>query len=104
MRPDARTTAKRYRLARKVAAPALRRLGLVGEVTAADPEQAARDLCAAVQPELSALDRRILQLSMLPVYVVHDEYMFIRVLQLFEITFALLAARASRGGVRARRP
>jgi hypothetical protein len=34
MRPDARTTAKRYRLARKVAAPALRRLGLVGEVTA----------------------------------------------------------------------
>jgi tryptophan 2,3-dioxygenase len=98
MRPDARTTAKRYRLARKVVAPTLRRLGLVGEVTAADPEQAARDLCAAVQPELSALDRRIMQLSMLPVYVVHDEYMFIRVLQLFEITFALLAAEL-RGAV-----
>jgi tryptophan 2,3-dioxygenase len=98
MRPDARTTAKRYRLARRVAAPALRRLGLAGEVIAADPEQAARDLCAAVQPEQSALDRRILQLSMLPVYVVHDEYMFIRVLQLFEITFALLAVEL-RGAV-----
>jgi tryptophan 2,3-dioxygenase len=98
MRPDARTTTKRYRLARNVAAPALRRLGLAGEVTAIDPERAARELCATVRPELSALDRRILQLSMLPVYVVHDEYLFIRVLQLFEITFALLAAEL-RGAV-----
>jgi tryptophan 2,3-dioxygenase len=98
MRPDARITSKRYRLARRVAAPALRRLGLASEVTAADPEQAARELVAAVQPEMSALDRRILQLSMLPVYVAHDEYMFIRVLQLFEITFALLAVEL-RGAV-----
>jgi tryptophan 2,3-dioxygenase len=98
MRPDTRTTTKRCRLARNVAAPALRRLGLAGEVTATDPEEAARALCAAVQPELSALDRRILQLSMLPVYVVHDEYMFIRVLQLFEITFAMIAVEL-RGAV-----
>jgi tryptophan 2,3-dioxygenase len=98
MRPDPRTTTKRYRLARRVAAPALRRLGLAGDVTATDPEQAARELVAAVQPEMSALDRRILQLSMLPVYVAHDEYMFIRVLQLFEITFALLAVEL-RGAV-----
>ena len=98
MRPDPRITIKRYRLARRVAAPALRRLGLAGAVTATDPEQAARELCAAVQPEMSALDRRILQLSMLPVYVAHDEYMFIRVLQLFEITFALLAVEL-RGAV-----
>ena len=98
MRPDARTTTKRCRLAHRVAAPALRRLGLAGEVTATDPEQAARELCAAVQPELSALDRRIVQLSMLPVYVMHDEYMFIRVLQLFEITFAMIAVEL-RGAV-----
>jgi len=98
MRPDSGITSKRYRLARRVAAPALRRLGLAGEVTSSDPDQAARELCAAVQPEMSALDRRILQLSMLPVYVAHDEYMFIRVLQLFEITFALLAVEL-RGAV-----
>jgi tryptophan 2,3-dioxygenase len=98
MRPDPRITGKRYRLARRVAAPALRRLGLAGDVTATEPEQAARELVAAVQPEMSALDRRILQLTMLPVYVAHDEYMFIRVLQLFEITFALLAAEL-RGAV-----
>jgi tryptophan 2,3-dioxygenase len=98
MRPDARTTTKRCNLACKVAASAHRRLGLAGEVTATDPEEAARELCAAVRPEQSALDRRILQLSMLPVYVVHDEYMFIRVLQLFEITFAMIAVEL-RGAV-----
>jgi tryptophan 2,3-dioxygenase len=100
LRPDARTTTKRCRLARRVAAPALRRLSLAGEVTDTDPEQAARELCTAVRPEMSALDRRILQLSMLPVYVMHDEYMFIRVLQLFEITFALLAVEL-RGAIHA---
>jgi tryptophan 2,3-dioxygenase len=41
-----------------------------------------------------------MQLSMLPVYVSHDEYMFIRVLQLFETTFALLAVQL-RGAVHA---
>jgi tryptophan 2,3-dioxygenase len=40
---------------------------------------------------MSAYERRVLQLSMLPVYVSHDEHLFIRVLQTFESTFAMLA-------------
>lgn len=98
MRPDASIRTKRFRLAGRTAAPALRRLGLAGEVTAVEPERAARELCVAAEADRSALDRRILQLSMLPVYVAHDEYLFIRVLQLFETTFALLAVEL-RGAV-----
>jgi tryptophan 2,3-dioxygenase len=93
MRPDARTVQKRCRLALRVAMPALERLERAHEVTADDPVPAARELCTAVQRELTLPDRRALQLSMLPVYVSHDEYLFIRVLQLFETTFAMLAVQ-----------
>jgi hypothetical protein len=34
---------------------------------------------------------RALALSMQPVYIVHDEYLFIRILQAFEVTFAAMA-------------
>jgi len=34
-----------------------------------------------------------LRLSMLPVYTVHDEYLFIRCLQMFEVTFGAVAAK-----------
>jgi tryptophan 2,3-dioxygenase len=100
MRPDASTVTKRLRLAGKAAAPAVRRLGLAAATDVADPERAARELCAAVRFDNSALDRRILQLSLLPVYTAHDEYLFIRVLQLFETTFALMAVQL-RGAVHA---
>ena len=33
----------------------------------------------------------MLLLTLLPVYTVHDEYLFLRVLQRFETTFALIA-------------
>lgn len=91
MRPPPHITEKRCRLAVRVATPVLQHLGLAGKISSSDADQAARQLCAAVLPDLSLQDRRILQLSMLPVYVVHDEYLFIRVLQMFETTFALLA-------------
>ncbi|HEX6870556.1 MAG TPA: hypothetical protein VF163_05610 [Micromonosporaceae bacterium] len=100
LRPDPRTVAKRYRLAMHAAAPALRRLGLAVSVSATGPEPAARQLMLAVAPEQSALDRLILRVSMLPVYVMHDEYLFIRVLQLFETTFATIAVQL-RGVVQA---
>jgi tryptophan 2,3-dioxygenase len=44
-----------------------------------------------VEDTLDGNDRRVLQLSMLPVYVVHDECLFIRVLQSFETTFSRIA-------------
>ncbi len=53
----------------------------------------AAGLVAAADADLGADDRRMLRLTMLPVWTAHDEYLFIRVLQAFETTFALLAAR-----------
>ncbi|QBD77052.1 tryptophan 2,3-dioxygenase [Ktedonosporobacter rubrisoli] len=91
MRPSPSLTTKRCRLAVQIVKPALQRLGLVDESTPADPYLAACKLCVTVLPILSTQDRRMLQLSMLPVYTIHDEYLFIRVLQAFEVTFALLA-------------
>lgn len=92
MRPDARTVQKRCRLALRVAKPALARLGHGGRVTDEDPVEGAAQLWEFVEAELlDAHERRVLELSMLPVYVSHDEHMFIRVLQSFETTFALLA-------------
>jgi tryptophan 2,3-dioxygenase len=99
MRPDARTVAKRCRLAGAAAAPALRRR-FPSTRRANDPGEFARDLCEVVRADMSDLERRTLRLSVLPVYVAHDEYLFIRVLQLFENTFALLAVRL-RGAVAA---
>jgi tryptophan 2,3-dioxygenase len=102
-RPPVDLPGKRYRLGLKVATPALYRLGLgaagtaenpggqVPRITVADLADSVRRLCAVVDGELSPDECRTLQLSMLPVYLSHDEYLFIRVLQLFETTFTLLA-------------
>ena len=95
MRPTPSTVQKRCRLALRVALPALGRLGLGHEVKAEEPEAAARELCQAVQATLTPVERRTLTLSMLPVYVLHDEYLFIRVLQMFETTFAMLGVQIS---------
>jgi len=100
MRPDARTTAKRCRLGLQVAGPAARRLGLVEGVDVADPIAGARRLWASLAADLLPAERRTLQLTMLPVSLIHDEYQFIRVLQSFEATFALIAVQLH-GAVRA---
>ncbi|MEV7024467.1 tryptophan 2,3-dioxygenase [Kitasatospora sp. NPDC093558] len=92
MRPDARLVEKRCRLAVRVAAPALARLGHGGRLTAADPAGQAAQLWEFADRELlDPYERQVLKLSIMPVYVSHDEHMFIRVLQTFETTFALLA-------------
>src|SRR5664279_141024 len=97
--PDTRTLAKRTRLAMRVAMPALQRLGLSRDGTGtepynvvdADPGGVARRLCMSLRPETTPQESMILRLSVLPVYVLHDEYLFIRVLQLFDTTFGLVA-------------
>jgi len=91
MEPDARTVNKRIRLATRAAMPSLARLDLASAVFDPDPQRGARQLCAAVNSGLTEGDRLILQLSAMPVYVLHDEHLFIRVLQMFEATFAVLA-------------
>jgi len=93
LRPDTRTTAKRCRLGLQVVGPAAQRLGLAEGVDVADPVAGARRLLANLADDLSLAERRTLQLTMLPVSLVHDEYQFIRALQSFEATFALIAAQ-----------
>jgi tryptophan 2,3-dioxygenase len=56
--------------------------------TVEEPGEVAERLCSSAPPEQA----RLLSLSMQPVYIVHDEYLFIRVLQAFEVTFAAMAA------------
>jgi tryptophan 2,3-dioxygenase len=93
MRPDARTTAKRCRLALQIAGPAARRLGLSVGADVDDPIAGARRLWANLAADLSPAERRTLQLTMLPVSLIHDEYQFIRVLQSYEATFAVIAGQ-----------
>jgi tryptophan 2,3-dioxygenase len=95
MRPDERTVGKRYRLGLRAAEPSLRRLGLGADLSSPDPAVAARALCVAVTDDMTEREQRVLRLSNLPVYVAHDEYMFLRILQSFEATFALIAVRVS---------
>jgi tryptophan 2,3-dioxygenase len=91
MRPDARIVAKRCRLGMRAVGPALARLGLAVDATVSDPLTAARHMCRVVAEDLRPAEARTLRLTMLPVSLVHDEYMFIRMLQSYETTFALMA-------------
>ena len=93
MRPNARTTAKRCRLVLQLAGPATRRLHLCDTIGVADPISGARQVWANVAADLTSAEHRTLQLTMLPVSLVHDEYQFIRILQSYEATFALVAAQ-----------
>lgn len=91
LRPDPRTVAKRCRLGLQVLDTCLRRLGLPESMPGADPVASAREACPRAEESEDEQLRTALRLSMLPVHVVHDEWMFIRVLQSFETVFALIA-------------
>lgn len=93
LRPDERITAKRCRLCLRVLGTRLGMLGITREELSASPIASARRVLAAIEPTITAAERRTLELSMLPVDIVHDEYMFIRVLQSFESTFGLMAVQ-----------
>lgn len=94
MRPDLATTIKRCRLGLIAARSATTRLGLMPEAVG-DLLLEAREFCSNIDATLSRQERDTLRLSMLPVYIIHDEHMFIRVLQAFEATFAVLAVQLS---------
>jgi len=91
MRPPAATTAKRLRLGVRAVTPAIRRLGLPVADPADGAEPAARPMWQAVAADARPEELRTLRLSILPVYVSHDEYMFLRILQSLETYFAALA-------------
>jgi tryptophan 2,3-dioxygenase len=89
-RPDNSILAKRLRLGLRAVEPMSSRLGIHLPDYAKDPPGQARVLCKFAERDRTPAEGRALSLSDLPVYVVHDEYMFIRVLQSFECTFAFL--------------
>lgn len=92
-RPDERTVTKRLRHTLSGTAPARRRLGLADDDPTAPPREAAARMLELVAGDQTAAERQVLRLSILPVATEHDEYLFLRVLQAFEATFAYLAAR-----------
>ena len=93
LRPDARVTAKRCRHALRVSLPALERLGIDVAIDPDDPIATALRVSRAVMADATPLERRTLQLTAIPVSVVHDEYMFIRSLQAYETIFALIGVQ-----------
>ncbi|WP_368052539.1 tryptophan 2,3-dioxygenase family protein [Micromonospora sp. HUAS LYJ1] len=90
-RPGPALVAKRCRLGVRAVASARSRLGLGGAVTEQDPVAAAVALHRLAVTGRDPARERVLGLSMLPVYVSHDEYLFIRVLQAYECVFAGVA-------------
>jgi tryptophan 2,3-dioxygenase len=95
MRPDLTVIAKRSRLCLRVLGSRLAALGMSKADLTGDPVTAARRACMAIAATITPGEERMLQLSMMPVDIIHDEYMFIRVLQSFESAFALIGVSLS---------
>ncbi len=93
MRPDTAIYKKRVRLGLNSARFAIERLGLPVDPAASAFEAEAESLCDIVFDMLTAEETQALMLTMQPVYTVHDEYLFLRVLQAFETNFAWMAVR-----------
>lgn len=93
LRPDARITAKRCRHALRAMLPALERLGIDVDVDPDDPLATAHRVQRAALAGATPAERRTLQLTAIPVSLVHDEYMFIRALQAYETVFAHIAVQ-----------
>jgi len=93
LRPDTRGVAKRCRHALRAMRPALERLGLCTGLDGSDPAAEARQVCREVAAGMTPEEERRLQLTALPVSLVHDEYMFLRALQAYELTFALVGVQ-----------
>jgi tryptophan 2,3-dioxygenase len=89
-RPGPALVIKRCRLGVRAVAPALARLGMAEAVGAHAPTTTAATL-HAVARDLAFPGDPPLRLTMLPVHVTHDEYLFIRVLQGYECLFAGVA-------------
>lgn len=100
MRPPRNVVGKRIRHGLRAIQPALARLALDREVTDDEPVDRAQQVSALVRTDMSSAERRVIELSILPVYTMHDEYLFLRVLQTFEATFWMLAMHL-RGAVAA---
>jgi len=89
MRPDARIVTKRCALGLLVLRPAMERLGLEAGTDGEGAIEVARELMSRVDATHTAEDERMLAVTLLTVSRVHDENLFVRVLQSYETSFAL---------------
>ena len=108
LRPDARIVGKRCALGLRVLRTALTRIGIPAETGIDDAIASARILCARFEAEQTGEERRMLAVTLLTVYTAHDEHLFVRMLQCYETSFALVsvqlhaAINAARSGDAAR--
>lgn len=93
MRPSRASVDKRCRHGLRALRPALERQSLEHAGVGRDGSNAIDEVCAAIRADMSAIEERTIDLSLLPVATVHDEYLFLRVLQSFETTFSLIAVQ-----------
>ena len=93
LRPDSRLTGKRCRHALRAILPALERLGIDVAADPDDPMITAHRVYRTVLAGATPAERRTLQLTAIPVSLVHDEYMFIRALQSYETVFAQIGVQ-----------
>jgi tryptophan 2,3-dioxygenase len=91
MRPARELVIKRIRHGLRAIQPALARMALGRGLRAADPIDQARRVCGLVRADMSFAEQRSIELSVIPLSTMHDEYLFLRMLQTLEVTFALLA-------------
>ena len=97
MRPGMRIALKRCHHGLRAIRPALIRMGFVVSADEAFFERdkngrrnditTARKICTDVRKDMSTSEKRALKLSLIPVYTLHDEYLFLRTLQAFETNF-----------------
>ncbi len=92
-RPEVDLTAKRIRLVLRAMTPALERTGFCQTKSDKIGARTGDRIRQAVNKELSMRESRAVDISLLPVYVVHDEYLFLRVLQVCETFFGFMGSQ-----------
>lgn len=85
--PDSDLIERRLGFALRSLKPSLQRLGFDDDDESAPIEQRASRAIAFCAGQSLAHSPFILEVSMQPVYVVHDEYLFLRILQTLDTTF-----------------
>ncbi|MEU1605991.1 hypothetical protein [Micromonospora matsumotoense] len=95
LRPTPPVVGKRLRHAMRAASPALHRLSFpLRDVN--DPVALARRLVTMTCIDRTPAERLMLRITLLPVSTIHDEWLFLRTLQAFEVTLGLLTVDLTR--------
>ncbi len=91
MKPDQSLVATRCKFALRALEPYVERLGISINPRAEQPIDEFNTLSDTLADGMSDAEKQTLLVSLIPVYTIHDEYLFLRVLQSFETTFSWVA-------------